>query len=76
MRDEAPKPEGPFHLDMDFGEALARFAQTKPEEVMPAPGQTKKAARPTKGSGGRPLSAEDGVSALVFDTSEGIGKDS
>lgn len=46
MKDEAPKPERPLFLDMEFGEALARFAQTKPEEVTPAPGQTKKAARP------------------------------
>lgn len=43
---EAPKPERPLFLDMDFGEALARYAQTKPEEVQPAPGQKKKAARP------------------------------
>ncbi len=43
---EAPKPERPLFLDMEFGEALARFAQTKPEEVTPAPGQKKKAARP------------------------------
>lgn len=43
---EAPKPERPLYLDMDFGEALARFAKTKPAEVTPAPGQKKKAARP------------------------------
>ena len=43
---EAPKPERPLYLDMEFGEALARFAQTKPEEVTPAPGQKRKAARP------------------------------
>lgn len=49
---EAPKPERPLYLDMDFGEALARYAQTKPEEVTPAPGQKKKAARPPKKSGG------------------------
>lgn len=45
MNDKA-KPERPLYLDMDFGEALARYAQTKPEEVAPAPGQKKKAARP------------------------------
>lgn len=49
---EAPKPERPLYLDMEFGEALARFAQTKPEEVTPAPGQKKKAARPPKKSDG------------------------
>ena len=46
MSDEAPKPERPLFLDMDFGEALARYAQTKPDEVQPAPGPKKKAARP------------------------------
>lgn len=38
--------ERPLFLDMDFGEALRRYAQTKPEEVTPAPGQKRKAARP------------------------------
>ena len=51
---EAPKPERPLYLDMDFGEALARFAQTKPEEVAPAPGQKQKAARPPKKPSGPP----------------------
>lgn len=27
------KTEPPLYIDMDFGEALARFAQTKPSEV-------------------------------------------
>jgi hypothetical protein len=45
---EAPKPERPLYLDMDWSEALARYAQTKPEEVEPAPGQKRKAARPPK----------------------------
>ena len=45
---EAPKPERPLFLDMEFGEALARYAQTKPEEVEPAPGQKRKAPRPGK----------------------------
>lgn len=40
------KLERPLFIDMDFGEALRRFAQTKPEEVEPAPGQRKKAVRP------------------------------
>lgn len=54
---EAPKPERPLYLDMEFGEALARFAQTKPEEVTPAPGQKKKAARPDpKAKAGEPSS--------------------
>ena len=45
---EAPKPERPLFLDMEFGEALARYAQTKPEEVPPAPGQKRKAPRPER----------------------------
>ena len=53
MSDEAPKPERPLYLDMEFGEALARFAQTKPHEVTLAPGQKRKAARPTKGAGSK-----------------------
>ncbi len=52
---DAPKPEKPLFLDLDFGEALARFARTKPEEVEPAPGQKKKAARPAL------REAEDGL---------------
>ncbi len=43
---DTPKPERPLYLDLDFGEALARYAQTKPDEVTPAPGQKKKVARP------------------------------
>ena len=39
------KLERPLFIDMDFGEALRRFAQTKPEEVEPALGQRKKAVR-------------------------------
>lgn len=44
---DSQKPETPFALDIDFREALARFAQTKPEQVEPARGKKKKAARPT-----------------------------
>ena len=74
MNDD-PKPEAPFALDLDFGEALARFAQTKPEEVEPAPGQTRKAARPPKGSSGSRMSpiVEDGASASASDTAVGSG---
>ena len=45
---EAPKHERPLFMDMDFGEALARYAQTKPDEVTPAAGQKKKASRPER----------------------------
>ena len=48
------KLERPLFIDMDFGEALRRFAQTKPEEVQQPPGQAKKAARP------RPKPKSDG----------------
>lgn len=40
------KTEPALFLDMDFGEALKRYAQTKPEEVTPAPGQKRKGAGP------------------------------
>jgi len=33
MTDKHPKTEPPLFLDMDFGEALARFTQAKPKEV-------------------------------------------
>ncbi len=44
---DTPKPQAPFALDIDFGEALARFAQTKPEEVEPPPGKERKTVRAT-----------------------------
>ena len=40
------KTEPPLFIDMPFGEALARYAQTKPEEVRPPPGRKRKTARP------------------------------
>ena len=33
MTRKGDKQEPPLHLDMDFGEALERFARTKPSEV-------------------------------------------
>lgn len=55
------KLERPLFINMDFGEALRRFAQTKPEEVEPAPGQKKKAVRPKPKpkSDGPPITGED-----------------
>ncbi len=44
------KLERPLYLDMPFGEALARYAQTKPEEVEPAPTRKRKSARPKPGA--------------------------
>ena len=43
---DTPKPERPLYLDLNFGEALARYGRTKIEEVTPAPGQKKKVPRP------------------------------
>ena len=43
MKDKkARKTEPPLYLEMEFGEALARYAQTKPEQVEPPKGKTKK----------------------------------
>lgn len=33
MTDKDRKREAPLHLDMDFGEALERFARTDPKEA-------------------------------------------
>jgi hypothetical protein len=39
----AKQTEPPLHLDMDFGEALRRFVQTRPKEVLlPVPHKRKK----------------------------------
>jgi hypothetical protein len=49
MKDKkARQTEPALFLDMPFGEALERFAQTKPEEVMPPPGQKPKKAKPER----------------------------
>ena len=40
------KLERPLHLDLDFGEALERYAKTKPAEVEPPPGRKRKGAKP------------------------------
>jgi hypothetical protein len=39
---KARKTDPPLYLEMEFGEALARFAQTKPEEVTPPKGKKAK----------------------------------
>lgn len=44
------KLERPLHLDMPADEALARFIQTKPEEVDPPPGRKRKDAKPEPGA--------------------------
>ena len=45
---KARKTDPPLHLEMGFDEALARFAQTKPEEVEPPPGRKRKKAKPKR----------------------------
>ena len=40
------KLERPLYLDMPFDEALRRYAQTKPEEVEPPPGKSRKGVKP------------------------------
>jgi hypothetical protein len=44
------KLEPPLHLDMPTDEALARFIQTRPEEVDPGKGRKRKDARPEPGA--------------------------
>ena len=44
------KLERPLHLDMPFGEALARYAQTKAQEVEPVSGKKRKSAKPKPGA--------------------------
>jgi hypothetical protein len=46
--DKARKTEPPLHLDMEFGEALERFARTKPEEVEPPKDKSRKIAKAAK----------------------------
>jgi hypothetical protein len=52
MTRKGDKQEPPLHLDMDFGEALVRFAQTKPPEVAKSIERAKKAKPPGGGSPG------------------------
>ena len=42
------KTEPPLHLDLNFEEALRRFAQTKPEEVEPPKGRSPKVTKAAK----------------------------
>ena len=46
--DPGRKTEPSLHLDMEFDEALRRFAQTKPEEVEPPSGRKKKHRKSAK----------------------------
>jgi len=42
MTDEKRETEPPLHLDLPFDEALARLAQTNPDEVEPPNGRKRK----------------------------------
>ncbi len=57
---EAKKPERPLHLDVDFGEALARYAQTKPEEVEPPKGRSRKTPSVIQTAASRPSAKPKG----------------
>ena len=46
----AREVERPLFLDMDFEEALGRFAQTRPQDVRPPPSKKRKEARPKPGA--------------------------
>jgi hypothetical protein len=48
------KLERHLYLDLPFGEALERFAQTKPEEIEPPPSRKRKAPRPKPGGDTKP----------------------
>lgn len=56
MTGKGRKQEPPLHIDMDFGEALARFAKTDPKEVadlveksrQKKPPETKPPGRPSR----------------------------
>jgi hypothetical protein len=52
MTRKGAKQEPPLHLDLDFGEALERFARTKPTEVAEIIERSKKAKPPGGGSPG------------------------
>lgn len=46
MSDEKRKTEPPLFLDMDFGEALARFTRVKPEDVSESIERSKQKKKP------------------------------
>jgi hypothetical protein len=52
MTRKGGKQEPPLHIDMDFGEALERFARTDPGEVAVSVERSKKKKPPGGGSPG------------------------
>lgn len=53
MTDERRKTEPPLFLDMDFEEALTRFARVKPEEVKESEARAKQKKPPSDKSARR-----------------------
>jgi len=52
MTNKGKKLEPPLKLDMDFGEALRRFVQTKPKEVEESIERAKQKKPPDVAAGG------------------------
>ena len=61
MTRKGDKQEPPLHIDMDFGEALERFARTDPKQVTESIKRSKqKKAGPPKRVPGKSVSGNDG----------------
>jgi hypothetical protein len=60
MTDEKKTVEPPLFLDMDFGEALIRFARTKPKEVQESIDRAKQKKKPGD-KAARPRVQKDGA---------------
>lgn len=59
MTRKGKKLEPKLHLDMDFGEALERFIQTKPEEVEEGIKRSKTKKPPGDGTPRRPARSKE-----------------
>lgn len=62
MTDQKRKTEPPLFLDMDFGEALVRFAKTEPEEVKESVDRSKQKKEPPGDKATRRQSKKGGSS--------------
>jgi len=54
------KYEEPFHLDLPFGEALERYAQTEPRELPEPKKKKKKSGKPAENNVGAQGSLSSG----------------
>jgi hypothetical protein len=59
MTNDGKKLEPPFRLDIEFGEALSRFAATKPKEVAESIERSKTKKPPQEDSPRRPGRSAD-----------------